>query len=165
MNRLIKKASKKLCRSLTLSLCLSLCICLSISLSVSISLSISLYLSLSLSLSIYLSICLSTYLSIYLSVTYLLSLGLIEYLICLITEYAIWLEFTLSYISRGLLFPSVNLISIYKNPDWSIFKRINFSGEISTNWPDGLSGANVYKLLNFINNNCWQHHNKLMLLH
>ena len=131
LKRLIKKVQKKL------------------SVSASVSLSVCLYLSLSLSLSP------SLFISIYPYVTYLRSLGLIEYLICLITEYPIWLEFTLPYISRGLLFSSVNLISMYKNSDWSVFKRINFFGEISTNWPDDLSGANVYKLLNFININCW----------
>ena len=127
LKRLIKKVQKKLSLSLPLSLCLPVCLSLSPSLSI----------------------------SIYLYVTYLRSLGLIEYLICLITEYPIWLEFTLPYISRGLLFSSVNFISMYKNSDWSVFKRINFFGEISMNWPDDLSGANVYKLLNFININCW----------
>ena len=51
----------------------------------------------------------------------------------------------LSSISKGLEFRSVNHTSIYENSELNYFKNTNFFGEISSNWPNGLLGTNVYK--------------------
>ena len=60
--------------------------------------------------------------------------------------------FILSSISSGLEFWSINNTSIYENPESKVFKNINFSGEISNNWPNDYLGTNVYKTLDF----CWK---------
>ena len=59
--------------------------------------------------------------------------------------------FILSSISSGLEFWSVNRISMYKNSELDIFLKINFLEEISSNWPNGLLGGNLYKTLE----SCW----------
>ena len=52
--------------------------------------------------------------------------------------------FTLSSISRGLKFWSVNhTSSIYKQSESNVFKNIKFLSEISNNWPNDLLGTNV----------------------
>ena len=55
--------------------------------------------------------------------------------------------FILSSISRGLEFWSVSHNSIHKNSEWKVIKNIKFLGEISNNWPNDLSGTNVYNSL------------------
>ena len=57
--------------------------------------------------------------------------------------------FTLSTISRGLEFWSVNHTSIYKNSESEVFKNIQFMSEICYNLPNDLLGTNVYKILQF----------------
>ena len=59
--------------------------------------------------------------------------------------------FTLSSISSGLEFWSLNHTPINENSESKIFKNIKFFGEISNNWPNHLLGTNVYKTLEF----CW----------
>ena len=59
--------------------------------------------------------------------------------------------FTLSFTSSGLEFRSVNHTSVYENSEWKVFKDIKYLGEISSNWPNGLWGTNVYKTLK----SCW----------
>ena len=56
----------------------------------------------------------------------------------------------LSSISSGLEFWSVNQTSIYENSELKVLKIYIF-GEISSNWPNDLLGANVYKTLE----SCW----------
>ena len=55
--------------------------------------------------------------------------------------------FTLSSISRGLEFWSVNHTSIDQNFKSKVLKNIKLFGEISNNWPNDLLGTNVYKAL------------------
>ena len=59
--------------------------------------------------------------------------------------------FVLSPISRGLKFWSVNHTSLDEISELKDFKNINLFGEISSNWPNDLLGANVYKTLE----SCW----------
>ena len=40
---------------------------------------------------------------------------------------------------------------MYENSEWKVFKDIKYLGEISSNWPNGLWGTNVYKTLK----SCW----------
>ena len=68
--------------------------------------------------------------------------------------------FILSFISCGLEFWSVNHTSIYETFDLKVIKNINFLGEISNNWLNGLLGTNAYKTLEF----CWEYYNVLILL-
>ena len=60
--------------------------------------------------------------------------------------------FSLSSISSGLEFWSVNHISIYENSELKILKNIKFLHEISNNWPNNSLGTNVYK--NLADNRC-----------
>ena len=55
--------------------------------------------------------------------------------------------FVLSSISNSLKFWSVNHTSIYENSELKDFKNIRFLGEISNNWPNNLSGTNLYNTL------------------
>ena len=57
--------------------------------------------------------------------------------------------FILSSISNGLRFWLVNHNSIYENYELKVFENIKTFYEISSNWPYDLSGANVYKTLEF----------------
>ena len=59
--------------------------------------------------------------------------------------------FTLSSISSGLEFWSVNHTSMYQKSESKASKNIKFLGEISNNWPYALFGKNVYKTLE----SCW----------
>ena len=59
--------------------------------------------------------------------------------------------FILSSTSGGLDFWSVNHTSINENSELKVFKNIKFLGEIFDNWPNDLSGTNVYKTLE----SCW----------
>ena len=55
--------------------------------------------------------------------------------------------FILSSISSGLEFCSVNNTSIYKNSELKVFKKLNYFGEVSNNWPNDFLGTSVYKIL------------------
>ena len=59
--------------------------------------------------------------------------------------------FTLSSISSGLKFWSVNHALIFKKTELELFKNIKFLDEISNNWPNDLLGTNVYKTFE----SCW----------
>ena len=59
--------------------------------------------------------------------------------------------FILSSISSGLEFWLVSHTSMYENSESKVFKNVKHLGEISSNWPNDLFGANVYKTLEF----CW----------
>ena len=59
--------------------------------------------------------------------------------------------FTLSSISSGLEFWSVNHTSIHDNSELKVFKNIKFLSEISNNWPNDLFRMKVYKTLE----SCW----------
>ena len=59
--------------------------------------------------------------------------------------------FTLSSISSGLEFWSVNHNSIHDNSELKVFKNIKFLSEISNNWPNDLFRMKVYKTLE----SCW----------
>ena len=59
--------------------------------------------------------------------------------------------FSLSSISSGLEFWSVNHTSLYENSELNDFRNIKCSGEILSNWPNNLLGINVYKILE----SCW----------
>ena len=59
--------------------------------------------------------------------------------------------FTLSSISSGLEFWSVNHTSIHDNSELKVFKNIKFLSEISNNWPNDLFRMKVYKALE----SCW----------
>ena len=54
--------------------------------------------------------------------------------------------------SRRLEFGSINCTSIYENSESNVFENIKFSGETSNNWAKHLLGANIYKILNFVDN-------------
>ena len=60
--------------------------------------------------------------------------------------------FILYSISSGLKFWSVKHTLIYKNSESKVSKNIKFLGKISSNWPNDLLWANVYKTLE----SCWQ---------
>ena len=58
----------------------------------------------------------------------------------------------MSYISSGLEFPPVNhALVYYESFGLTVFKKINFVGEISNNWRYDLFGINVCKTLE----SCW----------
>ena len=59
--------------------------------------------------------------------------------------------FTLSSISSGLEFWSVNHTSIHDNSELKVFKNIKFLSELSNNWPNDLFRMKVYKTLE----SCW----------
>ena len=59
--------------------------------------------------------------------------------------------FTLSSISSGLEFWSVNHTSIHDNSELKVFKNIKFLSEVSNNWPNDLFRMKVYKTLE----SCW----------
>ena len=59
--------------------------------------------------------------------------------------------FTLSSISSGFEFWSVNHTSIHDNSELKVFKNIKFLSEISNNWPNDLFRMKVYKTLE----SCW----------
>ena len=43
--------------------------------------------------------------------------------------------------------------------------EVNFSGEMSSNWPKDLLGINIYiELLILVDNRYWQYYNRLILL-
>ena len=54
---------------------------------------------------------------------------------------------SLSSISSGLEFWSVNQTSIYENSELKVFKNIKFLDEISNDWPKDLKGRNVCRTL------------------
>ena len=56
-------------------------------------------------------------------------------------------RFILSSISNGLLFWSVNHISISLYSELKVFKNIRLVGEISNKLPKGLFGTKVYNTL------------------
>ena len=53
--------------------------------------------------------------------------------------------FVLASMSGGLEFWSVNHTSAYENSKLKFFRNMKFFGKISNNWPNNLSGTNVYK--------------------
>ena len=55
--------------------------------------------------------------------------------------------FISSSISSCLEFWSVNHTSIYEYSELKVFKNIKFFGEICSNWPKDVLGANVYKTI------------------
>ena len=55
--------------------------------------------------------------------------------------------FILSSISTGLEFWSVNHTSMNQNSELKVCKNVKVFGEMSGNWPNHLSGTNVYKTL------------------
>ena len=59
--------------------------------------------------------------------------------------------FILFSISSGLELWSVNYTIINENSELKVFKNIKLLGEISNNWPNDLSGINVYKIVEL----CW----------
>ena len=59
--------------------------------------------------------------------------------------------FTLSSISNGLEFWSVNHTSIHDNSELKVFKNIKFLSEISNNWPNDLFRMKEWKTLE----SCW----------
>ena len=65
----------------------------------------------------------------------------------------------LSSISSSLEFWLVNHISMYENSKSNVSKNINFFGEISSNWPNDLLGGMYARLLNHVDNHCWQCYN------
>ena len=65
--------------------------------------------------------------------------------------------FILSSISSGLEIWSVNHTSIYENSEWNVFKNIKFLSEITNNWPNDLSAANVFKTLKLLTTLQWTH--------
>ena len=63
-------------------------------------------------------------------------------------------KFVLFSISNRLLRSSVNRTPIHENFELPVFKNIKFTGEIWYNWPNDLLGANLYKMLNLVDNHC-----------
>ena len=61
------------------------------------------------------------------------------------------IKFSLSSISNGSLFWSVNHTSLICNSELNALKKIWFVGEISSKLPNSLFGINVYKALE----SCW----------
>ena len=61
-------------------------------------------------------------------------------------------KFALFSISNRLLCSSVNHTLIHENFELFVFKNIKFIGEILYNWPNGLLGKNLYKMLNLVDN-------------
>ena len=61
--------------------------------------------------------------------------------------------FVLSSISSGLEFWPVYHISTYENSELTAFNNIKLLGEISSNWPSNLLGANVSRILLIILSN------------
>ena len=57
-------------------------------------------------------------------------------------------------ISNRLLRSSVNHTLIHENFELFVFRNIKFFGEILYNWPNGLLGTNLYKILNLVDNHC-----------
>ena len=72
--------------------------------------------------------------------------------------------FILSCISRKLAYWSVNHTLIDENSELKIFKNITFLGESSNNWPNGLLGEMCTRLLNNVDNHCWQNYNGPIIL-
>ena len=72
--------------------------------------------------------------------------------------------FILSSVSNGLKCWLVNHTSIYENFESNVFKNMKFLGKISNNWPNDLSGINVYKILESSYNRCWHYYHILILL-
>ena len=58
-------------------------------------------------------------------------------------------KLTLSFISNGWLFWSVNHTSMAWNSELNVSKGIKFVGEIFNKLPNGLFETNVYKTLEF----------------
>ena len=63
-------------------------------------------------------------------------------------------KFVLFSISNRLLRSSVNHTPIHENFELPVFKNIKFIGEILYDWPNDLLGANLYKMLNLVDNHC-----------
>ena len=63
--------------------------------------------------------------------------------------------FSLSSISSGLEFWSLNHTSISQNSEIKVFENIKLLGEISNNWSNDLLWANVYKTLENLADYCW----------
>ena len=55
--------------------------------------------------------------------------------------------FILSFIFSGLEFWSENYTSLYEHSELKVVQIIKLFGEISTDWPNVLLRANVYKTL------------------
>ena len=75
--------------------------------------------------------------------------------------------FILSSLPGNLEFSSVNHTSVYEKYESSesnVFINIKFLGEIYSNWPKDLLGANMYKILEFCYDYYWQYYNVLILL-
>ena len=53
---------------------------------------------------------------------------------------------------------------MYENSELKVLKNINFSGEISNNWPKEFSEKVCTALSKYIDNHCWQYYNGLTLL-
>ena len=71
--------------------------------------------------------------------------------------------FILSSISCSLEFWSKKS-SVYQNSELKGFKNVNFFCEISNNWPNNLLGTMHTRLLNQVDNHCWQYCNAQILL-
>ena len=82
--------------------------------------------------------------------------------------------FLLSSVSSSLEFWQVNHTSIQENFELKVFKNIKLFHKSYNDWPNNLFGANVYRidqiiyseqmytrLLNFVDNYCYQDCNKL----
>ena len=72
--------------------------------------------------------------------------------------------FISSSISSGLEFWSVSHNSIYENYELKVFKIIKFLGKICNNHPNDLLGTHA-RLLNHVDNHCWQYYNGLIPLY
>ena len=73
----------------------------------------------------------------------------------------------LSSIPSGLELWSVNYTSVYEHSELNVFKYIKCLGKMSSNWPNDLLGIHIYiytRLLNLIDNHCWQYNNGLIIL-
>ena len=67
--------------------------------------------------------------------------------------------FILSSISGGLEFRSVNHTSIYESSEIMDFNSLIV---LSNSWPNDVLGTNAYKVLNHVDNHCWQYYNGLI---
>ena len=73
-------------------------------------------------------------------------------------------KFVLFSMSYRLLCSSVNHTLIHENFELFVFKNIKFIDEILYNWPNDLLGTNLYKMLNFVDNHCWQCNNVVIFI-
>ena len=73
-------------------------------------------------------------------------------------------KFALFSMSYRLLCSSVNHTLIHENFELFVFKNIKFIDEIWYNWPNDLLGTNLYKMLNLVDNHCWQCNNVVIFI-